>query len=230
MRNNKITLNKSNHISYNFFFLILLILTILSCSKKGTILPDQELSLQNQVKNKDKNSFWTEELEGDILTKDISASQYMSNNVQVTMELINILQNLKPKQYPQLEQMGSLDLSEVDEKLIRLIKNASNSIKTNPAKGLDSLFSKEYVFNYVLFFDDLKNQWKTRFNTKIPEKKLFTKYYIFKPEESFDLIQVPVRFINNNGFVDIKLVIGNNEKTYSIKQIEIIQWGITNGE
>lgn len=217
-------------LSFVVFFILFSISFFISCKKKSTILPDSEISLKNQVSNKDSNSFWVDELEGDILTKDISSNQYMSNNVSVTTDLLNLLNNLKPAAYPAVNEMGSLDLSNTDEKLVRFARKDANCVKNNPSKDLGSLFHSDYVFNYVLFQEDLRSNWKKNFNTKYPDKDLFLKYYIFAPEESFDLLQIPVRFINRNGFVDIKLVIGNNEKEYKIKEIDIIKWGMTNGE
>lgn len=212
-----------------FFPFLFIFLIFTSCHKKNNIILDNENTIRNQVLLKEKNIYWTEELESEILQKEISVNQYLSSSVPVSIPLLNSVKNLKKRVLPQIEEIGSLDLESMDNQLVTFTKNLCSYIKNDNKIKIKASFDSNYVFNYVFFEEQLDNILSKEFNLK-KGKSTFSKYNIGLALDSFDLKEVPVRFYNEEGFIDLKLFISDNEKTINVKQIEISRWGKSYGK
>lgn len=214
-----------------FFFLGLLAFVIFSCSNNsGKVeLVDIDNTLASQITKLENNAKWTKEIEGDLLTKELPLIEGLELNSPVSVSSVNALQNFKSCAYPEIADLGSLDTTQMPAALYTTIRKICNIIIRNPSEGLQNYFQNEYLFYYVLFKNDLKDQWNKNFNQKYPEKNLFSTYYIAAPVYNFDLIQVPVIFYSNYGTVIFVFNIEIIEKEYKLKLIELKNWRAANG-
>lgn len=213
---------KSNK-RYFYIFICFSFCFFTGCSKKNSIISiDNESSLKLAVETKNNEAFWIDELEGDILTKNISSNQYLSNGIEPDFDVLSCLHNSKTEIYPYLDNNFSTDISSFDPKLLAFVKKICTSLKNN--SSLESYFDSEYIFNYVFFKQDLADNWNHSFGVKFPTKNHFDKYIICSENDSFDFTQIPVRMYNKFGFIDIILTITTNEKKLNVKDIKIIKW------
>lgn len=204
----------------NLFFLFILL--FFSCSQKDIVIVSDTESIKSKIVLKDKNSFWTEPLEEEILQKDITKVQDISDNIQPSVEAINSLSHYKNELYPYIKDLGSLDNTLIDKELDYFLTSFCNNLIKGNFTDLASFFDDDYLFNLIFFEQDIKSSYKTILNTKYKEKSPFITFLVCSPLDNFDLIEVPIRLKNTYGFIDIKLFIGNNKKKYLIKSIDIL--------
>ena len=91
------------------------------------------------------------------------------------------------------------------------------------------MIDKKYIFNYVFFVYDLKEQWKENFGTDFKTENAFTRYIIGRPFISDDIVQLPVKLYAEKGSVNIMVIIKNDGRSL-VNQIEIKKWDKNNGK
>lgn len=205
------------------FISILCVITLSSCSKKNKdiVIINEEDTIKKTITNKENEIFWTDAIDEEVLTTALSFPEIFENYNSLNINLVNSLSYSFSDCYPSIQNIGSLDHSEISSELNIFISRVCNAILSNPENSLCDFFDKEYLFNKTFFINDLKDIWKTKFNIEFSNKKLFDKYYIGDVKESFDLTEVKIRFYKNDNYIDITLFISQNEKRLNLKQIEI---------
>lgn len=209
---------------YRFFlFLFVCFISLFSCSKKNKdiVIINEEDTLKKIIQNKENEVFWTETIDAEILSTELSYTDVLENYNNLNINLVNSISNSFQDCFPFINGIGSLDHSENTEEIFIFISKICNIILKNPENGLDEYFDTDFLFNKTFFIKDLKDIWKNKFNSSYSTKKLFDKYYIGEIQEGFDLTEAKIRFYKENNYIDITLFISQNERKLNLKQIEI---------
>lgn len=209
---------------YRFFlFLFICFIPLFSCSKKNKdiVIINEEDTLKKIIQNKENEVFWTETIDAEILSTELSYTDVLENFNNLNINLVNTISNSFQDCFPFINGIGSLDHSENTEEIYIFISKICNIILKNPENGLDDYFDTDFLFNKTFFIKDLKDIWKNKFNSSYSTKKLFDKYYIGEIQEGFDLTEAKIRFYKENNYIDITLFISQNERKLNLKQIEI---------
>ena len=178
---------------------------------------------------------WTRELESVRLLKDIKKIDGVVSSVKLNKYVIVASEDNGSEIYPSIKDFGSLDTTSISSELYTFLESFSQSLSLG--KIDESLFNPKSVVFYVLFENDLKNIWKDLMGMDMPffseeeeknvldSQKVFNSWLYGKPILFDSDIQVPVRYIKKNKFIDILMFMSDNK----IDEIQIIQWGEING-
>ena len=208
------------------FTILIFLFAFISCknNSESKLVYTENNTIKQNVKEKEEEVTWTNEIEGERLTQRINrGSIEIGSEVPYNKEIYKLFKVSPVPVYPSYSDFGSLDTSNLKIST----KDKLNSFCTALSSGnnnADAFFNKKYVFNYVFLMDDLGRGWEKHFNTKLPEdKKLFSKWLFGEPFYGADIIQIPVRFYADYGIIDMTVFLsasGNNE----IYQIIINKW------
>lgn len=207
----------------NILFCFLILFLSFSCSKSKTdiISYDESETIRNEINIKEKKINWSKEIDPEILEEDITHPQRLSKNLEITLDSVIALKNYTPKVYPYIDNLGSLDISNMETKAFTTAQKFCQNLINKNFSDIEQNFDSNYLFNLVFFKKD--------YDEKI--KQTFTNYYITKEIYSFDLIQIPIRFYNRKNFyMDLNIYIAGNDSSGKINNIEIIKWGNLNGQ
>ena len=177
------------------FIGFILTFIFISCSNntQTSVLQTQNQTLRNQIKEKESNVKWTNEIEGEILETKIINHQRINSKVTITPQVLNSITDLQKAVFPEIRNFESLDCSLAPANLIEFINTFINTFFTNQNE-IQKFFDDSYIFNYVFFMNDLKE-------LNIDEKQKFDNFYICKPFISEENIQVPVRIYNQDLYI-----------------------------
>ena len=224
-----------------YFPIILFILSfaIFSCNNANEPKIEESTTdtLKSQVENRQKEITWTKELEANRLSSSLQyKNQIINNNISITRNLLNVVQNVNLPVYPELSGFSSLDTSLLPKSVRDNVESFCLAFSKNPFKGAESYFNSDYLFNFVFFRNDLITLWKTNFGTDFPltqeddsegeaenNLQLFDKWIFGQPFLGEEIIQLPVRFYCKDGTIDVKIYI-NRLKSNTINQICIEKW------
>lgn len=217
-----------------FFICIIYSIFSFSCSSQNEeiIKYNSEESLFSVFKNKEQDKLWTRELESVRLLQDTSKIDGALNSVKLNKVVVMSLIDKADKKYPYIESFGSLDISSMNNALKTVLDDFSNDLSFGFIN--ETYFSKDSVYSFVLFKNDLQEIWTKLFNQKylsftkeeqkdiLNDKKTFTKWIYSTPFIYEDEIQVPVRYSKDKKYIDVVILFSNDLK---IKLINITKWG-----
>ena len=209
------------------FSVITNLLAIISCSnsQESKLVYTENNTIKKSVKEKEVEITWTQELEGERLSKKITrGSMELGPDVIYDKELFKIQTKKPAPVYPSISEFGSLDTSALRPSVKNKLDDFCKAFSEVKHTGAASYFSNKYIFNYVFFMTDLEGDWSKKFGKKLPEEgELFTKWIYGQPFNGADIIQIPVRFYADCGTIDMTVFLnsgGNNE----FYQITIDRW------
>jgi len=211
----------------SFIFLFFTLSCNNEAEQKLTFL--EEDTIKKSVKTKESNITWSKEIEGERLSQDLSpVNSKVSSEVEYNMDVMKVLPDFQKPQYPEFENFGKLDISELNYSAKEKIVQFCTDFSKGSNSSVQSYFNNQYIFNYVFFMDEIKKDWITEFGEEYPEKMeeeqvLFDKWILGQPFMGEEIIQIPVRFYCKQGTLDITLYL-NSKKQYSIYQITINRW------
>ncbi len=212
-----------------------------SCSdSSNTQSTDNTSSLKNIAEQNFKQINWTEPLEGERLTAKISSVDTIEKRIQLSPAVVlnsSYASSLSPI-FPYLEGFTSLDLSSFNSLVKSLAQKFASALCTGNVDT--TLFEKDNIFEAALFYNDLKQLWKSEFSQEFPENAketdsletqekelfiLFDEYLFGEPFEMNSLYEVPVRFIRKKtGSVDVMIYFFKDElNSWKIDQLKIIK-------
>ena len=208
------------------FSLLIFLFGFNSCknNSESKLVYTESNTIKQNVKEKEQEITWTNEIEGERLTQKINRNSIeIGADVPYNKEIYKLFKLSPVPVYPSYSDFGSLDTSNLKTSTKERLNSFCSALSTYNKNGADSFFSKKYIFNYVFLLDDLKSGWEKHFNAKLPENKLFSKWLFGEPFYGSDIIQIPVRFYADCGIIDMTVFLsssGNNE----IYQIIINRW------
>lgn len=202
------------------FFSIFFIIIFSSCNNANTPLNalNSAETLQNEAEQKLLYADWNSEIEKNLLKKNTTQTDYVSRSVELNPSVMAALSSGENMAsiYPELEGFGSLDISDVDDKVRGLMDDFCKAILVNSEK--ESFMANGRLHFLVLFLNDIKNYG-------------LLKSWIFgKPFISEDLFQIPIRFYFSSGTLDTFFYLVQIEETWKIDQIQIYKWDKENGK
>ena len=205
--------------------IIFLTFCFFSCSNTtaSKIITSDGNNLREKIQNKESSVNWTKPLEENRLSESIDKNDKLTSSVKVNPEIMMILKSDFPPVYPYIENFESLDISELKPAWKGIVKKLFEVFNTDLNKLPENMIDNKYIFNYVFFVYDLKEQWKENFKEEFKTENAFSSYIIGKPFISDDIVQIPVRLTSEKGKVTIMVYLWNDGK-YLINQIEIKRW------
>ena len=210
-------------------------------------------SLKSVAEKKITETDWTFELEKDRLAQDISVVNSIEKKIKLTPQVFlnsAYSKNLEPV-FPCVEGFGSLNTSNFNSEIKKMTEEFASSLCKN--KFASNLFDSSDIYELALFSIELKNRWEKTFDFPYPEideKKseelqnqektgenssdaekqtvqeiiLFDEYILGEPFEMNSLCEVPVRFVQKKGFVDVVLYFFKNPNgNWKINQLHILK-------
>ena len=220
-------LKKVIHFTSIIFSLFTVILSFNSCKNttESKLVYTENNTIKQNVKQKEQEITWTNELEGERLLQVINrGAMKLGQDVTYNKELYKIDPAVQQAVYPSLEDFGSLDTQNLRPAVKNKLNAFCKAFASEKHNGAESYFSRKYIFNYVFFVNDFEAGWQKNFNKKIPsETELFTKWIFGEPFIGSDIMQIPVRFYTDCGTIDVTVFLtsqGNNE----FYQICIDRW------
>ncbi len=223
-------------VSYTLCFLF-------SCSDASNLqVAENTTSLKTLAEQNFKQTNWTQTLEGERLTANISSVDTIEKRIQLSPSVVvnSSYASSLPPVFPYLEGFSSLDLSNFNSSVKALAVKFASALCNGTVDS--TLFEKDNIFEAALFETDLKNFWKIEFLQEFPENKksevsqeteaavkenfvLFDEYLFGEPFEMNSLYEVPIRFIRKNtGIVDVMVYFfKDEEKSWKIDQLKIIK-------
>lgn len=238
---------KSKKSIFFFEFSILftvIVLGITGCSSKDKKSDsDSDLTLRAQSEKRFKEIEWTDPIEQDRLTQNISTTQTIADTIKLTPVIFlcsNYAKTIEPV-YPNLDGFGNLDISDLPDEIKLSVTSFSENLCTGSAN--DELMMAGSVYELALFESDLKNEWKNVFLEEFPSppeeksageessesgeeekpKYVFDSYIIGNGFEQNSLYELPVRFKCTRGFVDVMLYYYRERVDWKINQIKILR-------
>ena len=214
--------------------LIMLIISLFSCGNDESkqIIKKNE-TIKSRTTDFEKRIRWTNELEMTRMTKDYSTVNNVSSSVQLTPDVMALINSSQKKIYPNYSQNFSLDNSKLTEEQKKIIQNFCEAFSKNPYSGPEKYFEKDFVFNYVFFFqsfqnmniidNELKDKYTNKNKSQNKSKEqitdqeesqdgIFDSWKIGKPDYSKDLINIPVRFFYKGGRIDVIIELSSESK------------------
>mgnify|MGYP007069840158 CR=1 FL=1 len=154
------------------FSICFLSLLLLGCAKESSAFDaDDYGTLRFQAEERFKNVKWTDSLEKDRLTQDISFVDSIAKTIRLTPAIFlsgELSKTVEPV-YPFLEGFSSLDVSKVPDDIMEITVKFAENLCTGTDS--DSLMDKKSVYELALFYNDLKSEWKTVFLQDYPVPK-----------------------------------------------------------
>lgn len=211
--------------------LFLLTALFFSCSNASTskIITSDGNNLREAIQNKERTVNWTKPLEENRLSEAIDKNDNLTSSVKVNPEIMMVLKSDFPPVYPYIENFESLDTRDMLPVWKGIVKKLFEVFNTDLNKLPENMIDNKYVFNYVFFVYDLKEQWKENFKEDFKTENAFSEYLIGKPFVSEDLVQIPLRLTAEKGYVSHMVYLRNDGK-YLINQIEIKRWDSNYGK
>jgi hypothetical protein len=207
---------------------LLSVLFYASCSSDAaeTINAADLDTVKRTVSKIEDETVWSVELEKDRLSQNITSNpELFAQGINLTKENSRILKMYTPAVYPSFTDFGSLDVSKTEYKFITSAEEICSYISSNDQENLFSCFSSNYRFNYVFFVQELKRNWKENMGTDFPEPDvLFERFILGEAFCTENLVQIPVRFYCNKGFLDVTLYMSAVQEK-SVYNIKIVRWG-----
>lgn len=218
------------------FSLIFIVFSVLfaACSNSGSSSEnafDGENTLKRKVSARSENVVWTYEMEPEILTKDLSHTEGISDNVAKEPYIANLSVFQKEKIYPEIKDFGSLENESLKKSTYKLVSdffsvfnssaNKASSETTTIYDG-EKYIRKDSIFTYVFFLEDLKQYFAGKsFGTEIS----FYRFVIGKSYLSGKEVQVPVRLYVKDlkNYIDVNVYVDESENLISQIKIERIK-------
>lgn len=223
-----------------FACFIYILCILFSCSDSSDLqFTETSASLKTLAEQNFKQINWTQTLEGERLTANISSVDTIEKRIQLSPSVVlnSSYASSLPPVFPYLEGFSSLDVSKFNSSVKTLAQKFALSLCSGTIDV--SLFEKDNIFEAALFENDLKKLWKIEFLQDFPENKkvqdskeeekenfiLFDEYLFGEPFEMNSLYEVPVRFIRKKtGTVDVMVYFFKDElKSWKIDQLKIIK-------
>lgn len=161
-----------------------------SCSNNDVIdEADVEYNtLKNILTEKGDDTIWTKELENDILTYDLTdKSLTVGSNIDISSEIYNLFIKTRNPAYPELFNFGSLNSSALNDSMISSINTFLAAVAKEPYSEKNTCFEEKYIFNYVFFLNNIKSNWKSKFNIDFPTAEDYQKKEeVIETEEAED--------------------------------------------
>lgn len=225
----------------SFIFFVLCLLTFSCKSKKSAF--DNKGTIRSLSEQKFRETVWTDQIEKDRLTKDITIINTIDSSVRLTPQAFISSEFSQGMEviYPSIENFGSLNVSNLDNSIKKITMEFCKNISSY--KNCDELLEKQDFYEYALFIRDLKENWSQYFFVNFPEpeydevevkdsenqekekklkKKLFDSFIIGEPFESNSFYEVPVRFFRKGtGSVDVLLFFYFNENQWKLNQFRL---------
>lgn len=224
-------MKKSIHIINSFIISLLLF----SCSNSKDLTEESSelFTIKSVVSQIENDTVWSVELEGERLTQPVkNDAPFLSEGHTLTVENAKLSAALLPAVYPGFKNFASLDISSLEYKFIESASDFSSQISTWNQEKLFSNFPSNFRFNYIFFEEELKKGWKNNFNHSFPEKnteeededfRIFDKWILGQAAVLDNLIQFPVRFYCNMGYLDVTLYM-SPDKANILYNIKIERW------
>jgi len=156
---------------YSFVFLAFsLILSLVSCSNadQGAAIVDETPTLRYTATSLRESTIWTEEVEVDRLTSNISAVPGVSSHINLSPLIILACDpSYSNRIFPVLSGFGSLDTSLIPSALREMLVSFSDSI--SKGKDADSFMNKDALYSLSLFYIDFNKIFNDCF--EIDKKK-----------------------------------------------------------
>ena len=193
------------------FIFITVIFFFLSCSnhlEHKVVSFQEEDTVKALIQNKSNQIIWSKEIDPVTLSNPIPKISGVSKNVRINSTVASVVQNILEPVYPELEGFALLDTSKITSDLKSNLVSFCDFMCKDVLSVPETLFVDEYVFNLVFFIQNMKD---------LDLVKNYTRYVIGKAEESFDVIEIPVRFYSSEITLDLNIIFKRNEK-YKIQQ------------
>lgn len=244
-------MKKSVIIKISIFLIIIITLTS-SCSKNNSTFQSTTTTLKQTINDIKNETVWSEEIEKDRLTQDISQAENISPSVNLSPAVYNNSKNIKELNgvYPYLEGFSYLDNST----LLPELKEIAETFCKNLSEGKDSssLFEENNNWEFFVLAEDLKSYLKEKFNfdyidelsinkekeiadsnknteeNKDTEKKIeiknFSKYIFGKNYDTETQSEMPVRFfLQDNNYFDLILYFTKTNENWKINQVQLLK-------
>ena len=208
-------------ISTVFFFLF-----SFSCSNSRDLTEDSSdlYTIKSLVADIENETVWSVELEGERLVRPVKEEvSYIPEGHTLTTENVKLSASLKPPVYPTFKDFGSLDISSLEYKYLESAQAFASYLAEWDQEKLYACFPSNYRFNYIFFADELKKGWKDNFKLSFPESAVFSRWILGQAAVLDNLIQFPVRFYCNPGYVDVTLYM-SPDKEKTLYNIKIERW------
>ncbi len=222
---------------------IIISLAFFSCSnsKDLTDVSENLYTIKNIVTHIEDETVWATELEQSRLSKPVAESAaYIPEGHSLTTDSARLSSALRPSVYPSFSDFGSLDVSSVEYKYLEGAEKLCSNISLWKEELLFNIFPASFRFNFIFFAEELKAGWKNNFSADFPEAEivvtgegdgkieesvihLFDRWIFGEPAILENLIQFPVRFYCNLGYVDVTLYM-SPERENSLYNIKIERW------
>jgi hypothetical protein len=212
---------------------------------------EQTETLREQSESMTKNTAWTSEIEGTILSADIVHAGGITPRVKLTPRSIVAGgdENLVPPLYPSLPGFASLDISKLDPAARSVAELFCSALCAG--KDVSVHMAEGCAYSLSFFYVDLAASWKKEFGAVYPLEPaavsaapvaadasvpvpvpataepapLFSSFLLGEPFSGNDFYQLPVRFTAATGYIDVTLYLIENGTDWKIDQIQIIKWG-----
>lgn len=250
-------MNNKSFSVFLFFFSFFLPLFLLSCSNSAQEhAPEEELpTLRYAAKSLYDSTIWTEELEHNRLTSDISAVPRVSSRINLS-PLVMLAANPSDseKVFPSLASFGSLDTSLISKNLREVLSSFAEAISKN--KPADSFMVSDCIYSLALFYIDFNRIFAQCFEldksqesepekseseeapaeagkegespteVKAEETVYFTSFVIGQPFLDGVCYEVPLKFFGEKATLTLSVFCAENSGSWKIDQVQIADWEI----
>lgn len=194
-----------------------------------------------------KSTVWTEEVEPDRLTSNVSAVKGISSRVTLSPLVVLACKTSDSESiFPSLDGFGSLDTTLISSPLREMLTSFSDSISKN--KDADSFMVQDCVYSLALFYRDFNRIFSDCFElekklqenpesksvSEQPEKEvekvpLFDSFVFGQPFLDGLYYEVPVKFFSKKASLTLCVFCVEKSGIWKIDQIQIADWEILDG-
>ena len=197
------------------FVIFIISFLFIACSNS----PDSKLvlieddTLKSILTNKELNVTWTNELEGNVLSQNITDFDFLVPGIRPTLNLQRAKGELKEPVYPEIQNFASLDFRNVPLSLRQFLNDFGSGLCSEESYACEKYFDSSYVFSYVFFCKDVENR----------SIKKFDSYIVGRPFFLEETIRVPFRLYHGKTYSDIFVCLKNNPSEYKVYNIYFIK-------
>jgi len=177
------------------FFISIICLLFIACSNSpdSQLVMIEEDTLKSIITNKEQNVLWTSELEGDVLSKNISDFDFLVSGVKGNLNLLKVMGSDNEAIFPEIKGFASLDFRNVPLVLKDFLISFGDSLCNEDALLAEKYFDSSYIFTYVFFRHEMEEAGI----------KNFSHYIIGRPYFFQDSLKVPFRFYYDKVYSDV---------------------------
>ena len=208
----------------SFIFVFFAAVLFFSCSNEHSAESffDETSTLKFQADKIINETSWTEEIEGDKLSKEISVVPGILKSVKLSpAAVLSAVHDESAQIFPYIEGFALLDSSLLPDEMQKILLDFCKAVSLG--ENADNYMAKNCLYSLAIFNSDFNKIAQKSF--KKTKSGYFSSFLFGEPFIDGTNYQVPVRLCSASAFLDLNVFLLLETPSWKIDQIQIVKWG-----